>query len=848
MATIDERTPRLNLPLPVKTNALKDDCDRLRETISTLDTKVATVDESGKVPVGQLPAVAITDTFPVSSQAAMLALVAEPGDVAIRSDISKSFILMAAPASVLANWKELLSDALAQLATTAGATKVKASSGKTVQQELDDVDAALSTFSGALTGTPEDTAVPSHSDADLGEALNAQSQALLNRQEKFKQDLGGAGGTALVKHSMPGSTTSRSTKDVLSDRAVSPVDYGAVDDYNGTTGTNNLTAFKKAFEQLNTNGGGDLYLPKNGTGRYFINGDDATQVQHPVRICADEGVSIHLIYSGGQANSPLANTTKLSADRQVKMEFVNYGFTSFIGENMGRELGEILPTINNGDGVFSAPTSLAGSDFKILRLSNLLAEVSPVSSAPDSITYAGAGVPTAGVISASPGDEIMSLLSSPSGGIFFAGVITVNGYAYFSQTSASGSIFVVDYTAGMSDISMGVPYSLMDQQRDLFNNAVLSVKVTSDRSFSVLVNGLVVGSYTTRSSILGACFGSENINNNVSLSQMSKVTGRSFGGSKPLRIVVSGDSISDNAVQYSWVKYLQMVLGSAGINISTINNIAVAGQTAAQQYTSLQTVGVGYDLCLIQVGVNDIQGATNFSAFVTTIQNMVTYAKSVGMQPIVGIPTAFYSKAEANVNGQTGGQDTQNNATMHTYRALLIRAVADAGGLVNLEPMKAYGAMTAKWLSLTPYAVSDRIVVDNIHPSPYGSMMLAQGWARAIVGYLNRPDTSNKEQFDTMPTAWISSGFGTTDRPLVRGRKLKGVISLHTTLSSDGSVAFKLPPSIKISAVKMVTVTCINASNLPVGVANMYIGTNGNCYFFNLAAGTTKISVDDVEV
>lgn len=72
-------------------------------------------DSNGKVPVSQLPAVAITDTFPVSSQAAMLALSAEKGDVAIRTDLNKSFILMQEPASSLSNWKELLNDAEVKL-------------------------------------------------------------------------------------------------------------------------------------------------------------------------------------------------------------------------------------------------------------------------------------------------------------------------------------------------------------------------------------------------------------------------------------------------------------------------------------------------------------------------------------------------------------------------------------------------------------------------------------------------------------------------------------------------------------------------------------------------------------
>lgn len=61
----------------------------------------------GKIPSGQLPSIAITDTFPVANQAAMLALTAERGDVAVRADNGRAYILQAEPAGTLANWIEL---------------------------------------------------------------------------------------------------------------------------------------------------------------------------------------------------------------------------------------------------------------------------------------------------------------------------------------------------------------------------------------------------------------------------------------------------------------------------------------------------------------------------------------------------------------------------------------------------------------------------------------------------------------------------------------------------------------------------------------------------------------------
>ena len=54
------------------------------------------------------PDLTITDTFVVNTQAAMLALSAQKGDVAVRTDLNKTFILTASPATTLGNWQELL--------------------------------------------------------------------------------------------------------------------------------------------------------------------------------------------------------------------------------------------------------------------------------------------------------------------------------------------------------------------------------------------------------------------------------------------------------------------------------------------------------------------------------------------------------------------------------------------------------------------------------------------------------------------------------------------------------------------------------------------------------------------
>jgi hypothetical protein len=106
---------------------------------------VATLGANSKIPSSQIPAIAITDTFVVASEAAMIALTtAEKGDVAVRTDLNKSFILTADPYSTLANWQELLTP-------TAAVSSVNGQTGA-VSLTASDVS-AVPTTRNVSTGT-----------------------------------------------------------------------------------------------------------------------------------------------------------------------------------------------------------------------------------------------------------------------------------------------------------------------------------------------------------------------------------------------------------------------------------------------------------------------------------------------------------------------------------------------------------------------------------------------------------------------------------------------------------------------------------------------------------------------
>lgn len=93
---------------------------------------VAELDSSGHVPASQLPDLAITDVFVVNSQAAMLGLTAQTGDVAVRLDEGRTYMLSAPPASSLSNWVYL------QAPTSGGAvTSVNGQTGIVVLTPAD---------------------------------------------------------------------------------------------------------------------------------------------------------------------------------------------------------------------------------------------------------------------------------------------------------------------------------------------------------------------------------------------------------------------------------------------------------------------------------------------------------------------------------------------------------------------------------------------------------------------------------------------------------------------------------------------------------------------------------------
>jgi hypothetical protein len=142
---------------------------------------IAELDGSGLVPTHHLPALAITNTSVVNSQANMLALTAQVGDIAVRTDVNKSFILTATPATTLGNWQELLTPTDAVLSVDGGTGAVNLSGtyiNRTTGQLLGNLDANTHKVTGL--GTPSsdtDAATKAYVDTVAGSATAAAASA-----------------------------------------------------------------------------------------------------------------------------------------------------------------------------------------------------------------------------------------------------------------------------------------------------------------------------------------------------------------------------------------------------------------------------------------------------------------------------------------------------------------------------------------------------------------------------------------------------------------------------------------------------------------------------------------------
>ncbi len=121
----------------------------------------APLDAAGLLPENLMPPISITDTYVVVDEVEMLATGAQRGDVAVRTDLNKSFILRGSHSTVLDNWQELLTPTTGVISVSAVAPIVNSGTAQAPNLTLAPSSNATDGYMSAAQAAKLDSIAPS---------------------------------------------------------------------------------------------------------------------------------------------------------------------------------------------------------------------------------------------------------------------------------------------------------------------------------------------------------------------------------------------------------------------------------------------------------------------------------------------------------------------------------------------------------------------------------------------------------------------------------------------------------------------------------------------------------------
>lgn len=105
--TVDEKG-RVTTGTNISIEDIGDIGTAAKKDVGTAEGNIPVLGADGRLPDSVIPHIAITDTYTAASKEEMLGLEAQVGDVCVRTDESKTYILAQEPASEEGNWQEIL--------------------------------------------------------------------------------------------------------------------------------------------------------------------------------------------------------------------------------------------------------------------------------------------------------------------------------------------------------------------------------------------------------------------------------------------------------------------------------------------------------------------------------------------------------------------------------------------------------------------------------------------------------------------------------------------------------------------------------------------------------------------
>ncbi|NYT67992.1 SGNH/GDSL hydrolase family protein [Pusillimonas noertemannii] len=373
--------------------------------------------------------------------------------------------------------------------------------------------------------------------------------------------------------------------------------------------------------------------------------------------------------------------------------------------------------------------------------------------------------------------------------------------------------------------------------------SVVGIRVQNVRRFCVTINGVSVAEFDTDSDIIEAGFGCyDQGSTGTSLKVQDVVKTRyatAVHGVRGLNIAVFGDSITaGGGVQHvygSWPEQLRkMYDGAAGMRIKTINNFAISGDSSAGQKALCTSANlVGSDIVMVLVGTNDIQGAVPATTTTSNVADMIDTCLNAGKPVIVGLPPMFYPNTFTGTGQNThgysiGGPTRQALARLCAVKG--VRCVDSMGGLGNVAPL---------YLSSVS---QDGMVFDNIHPTYFGRLTLAQLFGNALLGiFAGERQVIQSRQ--SLTDAGLQNGATfTTERPSYVVDHMSGTVHLAGRIDipagyTTGTIVYTLPEALRPGS----TVQFSQPNSTAMSI--LQIAPDGNVRFFRPPAGADWIGV-----
>lgn len=369
------------------------------------------------------------------------------------------------------------------------------------------------------------------------------------------------------------------------------------------------------------------------------------------------------------------------------------------------------------------------------------------------------------------------------------------------------------------------------QESMRFNWSTLGVRLISSTLAQIVTNGVCIGYVTAPvGGFTGVGFGTykQAATGNVSVNNTTATYNANIPVA-PASVLFFGDSITDP--RYSnWPSYIKpMINGANGLYISDTKNIAVSGNTSAQQLAAINAEDISkYNIVIGMVGTNDIQQQVDINVFINNINGIINKATSTGAILVMGIPPQYYDRTLAQKYGVTGANPV-NSEKGSIYRTALNKTIATArknGKVViavdigRLSAVNLARSLTYKY-PLTP---------DNLHPSGGYSLTIAKAFARSLMSLL-RGGSIGQNDLSLISGRFFKNGWRWEHWQLSlfnispSGNKKIVVNALGGTIT-DGTVIMKLPPMLRPLGEEVRPAGTSSAK--PSGVCKVHIKPNGD--------------------